>query len=97
MVLCRKICPWCDSRDTSHLDKLIKYAVTFYKDRVRPNKLYRFANTEEKTHLKDLKDALSKLPEDATAEEIQNQIYAIGKQAKFENLKTGLVVYIKFF
>ena len=70
-----------------HLDKLIKYAVTFYKDRVRPNKLYRFANTEEKTHLKDLKDALSKLPEDATAEEIQNQIYAIGKQAKFENLR----------
>ena len=70
-----------------HLDMLIGYAVTFYQDRVRPEKSYRLASAEEKIHLQNLKEALSALPEEATAEDIQNQVYAIGKQAEYENLR----------
>ena len=70
-----------------HLDMLIGYAVTFYQDRIRPEKSYRLASAEEKTHLQSLKEALSALPEEATAEDIQNQVYAIGKQAEYENLR----------
>jgi lysyl-tRNA synthetase class 1 len=66
---------------------LIGYAVTFYQDRVRPEKSYRLASAEEKIHLQNLKEALSALPEEATAEDIQNQVYAIGKQAEYENLR----------
>ena len=70
-----------------HLDKLIGYAVTFYRDKVRPEKSYRMASKDEKNHLKNLKNALSALPNNATAEDIQNQVYAIGKQAEYENLR----------
>ena len=83
----RQYVPGVTSKTHPHLDVLIGYAVTFYRDRVRPFKSYRIANNEEKIHLKNLKDALSKLPDEATAEDIQSRVYEIGKQANYESLK----------
>ena len=79
--------PGVTSKTHPHLDVLIGYAVTFYQDRVSPFKSYRLASEEEKIHLKDLKNSLSELLEDTTAEDIQNRVYAIGKQANYENLR----------
>ncbi len=83
----RQYAPGVTSKTHPHLDTLIGYAVTFYQDRVRPFKSYRLATHTEKVHLKDLKDALSEMLEDSTSEEIQNRVYAIGREANYENLR----------
>ena len=82
-----KYAPGVTSKTHPQLDVLIGYAVTFYEERVHPFKSYRLATKKEKFHLKDLKKALLELPEDATAEDIQNRVYATGKQANYENLR----------
>ncbi|MDC0394275.1 lysine--tRNA ligase [Alphaproteobacteria bacterium] len=82
-----KYAPGVSAQTHPQLDRLISYAVRFYQDRVRPEKSYRLASAVEKIHLNQLKDVLSALPETASAEDIQNQVYAVGKQAEYENLR----------
>ncbi len=69
------------------LDRLLGYAINYYRDFVKPNKQYRAPNDMEKEALQALLDALDALPADATAEDIQSQVYAIGKERDFEDLK----------
>ncbi len=82
-----KYAPGVTPKTHPHLDVLIGYAVTFYQDRVRPFKSYRNASEKEKIYLKKLKVSLSELQEETSAEDIQNRVYAIGKQANYENLR----------
>lgn len=69
-----------------HLDRLTDYAVRFYQDRVRPEKKYRPATELEKTYIASLRAALSELPEDADASDVQTVVYAAGKD-HYENLR----------
>ncbi|MCP4395091.1 MAG: lysine--tRNA ligase [Alphaproteobacteria bacterium] len=70
------------------LNNLVGYAITYYNDFVLPNKQYRKATDGEVEALKTLKNAIEGLGENATAEEIQTEVYAIGKDSEtFENLK----------
>ena len=69
------------------LDKLVGYAVNYYNDFVKPHKKYRAPSDVERAALEELKTFLAALPAGATAEEIQNQIYEIGKKHGFEDLK----------
>lgn len=71
----------------SELDRMIGYAVNYYQDMVRPNKIYRLANANEITHLENLKEKLANLPNDCDPETIQTAIYATGKAANYENLR----------
>ena len=78
-----------DVSPTSHpeLDRMIGYAVNYYQDLVRPQKIYRLPNETEQSHLRALKHALADLPDHASGEDIQSVVYAVGKAAKYENLR----------
>ncbi len=69
-----------------HLDELAGYAVRYYHDFVKPHKSFRLPDEKERAALADLTDYLENTA-DATAEELQNRIYAIGKEHGFENLR----------
>lgn len=69
------------------LATLVDYAVTYYQDRVRPNKHYRNPSEDEVNHLKALASALADLASDAEAEDIQSAVFAVGKAAGYEPLR----------
>jgi lysyl-tRNA synthetase class 1 len=65
------------------LDALVGYAIHYYRDFVLPAKTYREPTAGERAALIDLRDALSQLPADATAEQIQDVVYEIGRREPF--------------
>jgi len=65
------------------LDALVGYAIHYFRDFVLPAKKFREPNEAERAALIDLRDALSQLPTDASAEEIQNMVYEIGRREPF--------------
>jgi len=69
------------------LDKLVNYAISYYEDFIKPNKHYREPNEVERRAMEALAAKLESLPENATAEEIQNEVYEIGKTHEFKNLR----------
>ena len=70
------------------LDRMIGYAVNYYQDMVRPNKTYRKPSAEESGHIAALIGALQDLPAEADAEAFQSAVYATGKEAGYENLRS---------
>jgi lysyl-tRNA synthetase, class I len=70
---------------TTHpkLDALVGYAIHYFRDFVLPAKKFRKPTDEERAALIDLRDALAQLPEDATAEAIQDVLYEIGRREPF--------------
>jgi lysyl-tRNA synthetase class 1 len=69
------------------LDRLAGYALNYYEDFVRPNKAFRAPTEQERAAMLDLRARLAALPADADAETIQNEVYAVGKEAGFEPLR----------
>src|SRR5687768_14223128 len=65
------------------LDALVGYAINYYRDFVQPAKKFRDPTDAERAALSDLRDALSQLSAAATAEEIQNVVYEIGRREPF--------------
>jgi len=69
------------------LDRLVGHALAYYRDFVAPRKSYRAPSDVERAALTELDAALAALPADADAEAIQTEIYEIGKEHAFENLR----------
>jgi lysyl-tRNA synthetase class 1 len=65
------------------LNAMVGYALNYYRDFVLPTKSFREPNDQERTALMDLRDALSNMPVDATAEGIQDLVYEIGRREPF--------------
>jgi lysyl-tRNA synthetase, class I len=65
------------------LDAMVGYAINYYRDFVAPTKQFREPTESERIALNDLRDALSQLPKDASAEDIQNVVYEIGRREPF--------------
>jgi lysyl-tRNA synthetase class 1 len=61
------------------LDKLVSYAIAYYRDFVLPEKTYRTPTDGERKALEDLKAALSQHTSEASAEDLQTAVYEIGK------------------
>ena len=71
------------------LDRLTGYAIHYYEDFVRPAKRFRAPDARERAAFADLAARLRALPADThDAEVVQNEIYAAGKDAGFEPLRT---------
>jgi lysyl-tRNA synthetase class 1 len=70
------------------LDRLVGHALAYYRDFVRPAKRYRPANEMERAALADLLAELNALPPDASADDIQNLVYAVGKRHAFADLRS---------
>jgi lysyl-tRNA synthetase class 1 len=69
------------------LDGLVRHAIAYYRDFVKPNKRYRAATAEEQAAIADLLSRLEALPADAEAETIQHEVYETGKAQGYENLR----------
>jgi lysyl-tRNA synthetase class 1 len=65
------------------LDAMVGYAIHYFRDFVLPEKKFKQPTEQERVALSDLRDALSQLPADATAEQIQDVVYEIGRREPF--------------
>ena len=72
------------------LAALVGYAINYFRDFVLPQKRFREPGDTERAALQDLRDALSQLPDDASAEQIQEVVYEIGRREPFLD-KTGKI------
>jgi lysyl-tRNA synthetase class 1 len=72
------------------LNELVEYAIHYFRDFVLPEKRFREPTEVERAALQDLRDALSQLPASATAEEIQDVVYEVGRREPFLD-KTGKI------
>ncbi|MGD9538040.1 MAG: lysine--tRNA ligase [Alphaproteobacteria bacterium] len=79
--------PSASPESTPFLDKLVGYAINYYRDFVKPAKRYRTPDDNERAALEDLAAALAALPADADAETIQDEVYEAGKRHRFANLR----------
>ena len=70
-----------------HVDRLVDYALAYYRDFVKPAKQYRQPSDIERGALDQLAGVLEGLAEDSDAEAIQTAVYAVGKAHPFENLR----------
>ncbi|MEH6403994.1 MAG: lysine--tRNA ligase [Sneathiella sp.] len=69
------------------LDKLVGYAVSYYRDFVKPNKNYRLPNDQETVAMTQLVTKLRTLDSAAEAGDIQTIVFEVGKDNEFENLR----------
>jgi lysyl-tRNA synthetase class 1 len=65
------------------LNRLVGYAIHYFRDFVLPTKKFREPVDTERAALTDLRDALSQLRPDSTAEQIQDVVYEIGRREPF--------------
>ncbi|RAI40866.1 lysine--tRNA ligase [Rhodoplanes roseus] len=65
------------------LQQQVEYAIHYFRDFVLPAKRFREPADGERAALLDLRDALSQLAEDATAEAIQEVVYEVGRRPPF--------------
>ena len=65
------------------LDAMVGYAINYYRDFVLPTKKFRDPAEQERAALSDLRDALSNMPADSSAEKIQDVVYEIGRREPF--------------
>ncbi len=65
------------------LDQLAGYAVAYYRDFVRPTKKFRLPDETERHALEALERELGKAAPDASAEDLQNIVYEVGKSNGF--------------
>ena len=69
------------------LDRLVDYAVVYYQDFVKPAKHYRAATETETAAIADLAETLAGLAPGASAEDIQYEVYEVGKRHGFDELR----------
>jgi len=69
------------------LDRLIDYAIVYYRDFVKPSVRRRMPDAVERAALEDLLTVLENLPDTADAETIQFEIYEVGKRHPFPHLR----------
>ena len=69
------------------LDRMVGYALTYYRDFVQPAKRYRVPTEAERGALEVLVAALEALPTGVDGEAIQSEVYRIGREHGFENLR----------
>lgn len=67
------------------IDRLVGYAIAYYRDFVKPHKHYRTPTAEERKALEDLAQGLKGLPRDAEA--IQTEVFEVGKRHNYTNLR----------
>ena len=73
--------------DNPEFDKLIQCAINYYIDFIQPNKKYIKINEGNKGLFEDILGLLKTIDTELSSEEIQTQIYEIGKKHNFENLR----------
>jgi len=84
----RRYAPGASPDNHPRLDKLVGYAVAYFKDFVRPQKKYRLADEVETGVLTTLSEALGALPAGASGEAIQTALYDVARAVpRYQDLK----------
>ena len=83
----QRYAPGTSPANDPELDELIGLAVNYARDFVVPELRRRPPNAMEIEALRDLDSELAKLPADASAEDIQTQVFEVGKRHPFESLR----------
>ena len=73
--------------ENKYINSLVNYAIDYYKDFIFPNKKYKIISNKEEEIFVDLKKTLENMNEKLEPQEIQTQIYEIGKRHNFNNLR----------
>ena len=76
-----------NSKDNPEFDQLIQFAINYYTDFIQPKKRYIKINSENKGLFEDILGLLQTIDTELSSEEIQTQIYEIGKKHNFVNLR----------
>jgi lysyl-tRNA synthetase class 1 len=76
----RRYAPDVSAATHPRLDRLVFYAVRYFRDFVHPAKTYREPDDVERGALTDLSEMLAALPHEASAEEIQSALYDIARK-----------------
>ena len=83
----RRYAPDASPEKFPRLDRMIGYAVAYFRDFVRPKKVYRAANEVERAALETLSAALDGLSREASAEEVQTLLYDVARPIpRYQNL-----------
>ncbi len=69
------------------LDDLIKHALVYYRDFVKPKKEYRKPTMQEQAALDELYKTLGRLEVGAPADVIQTEVFEVGKKHNFTDLR----------
>jgi lysyl-tRNA synthetase class 1 len=83
----QRYAPGASPKTQPELDELIGLAVNYARDFVAPTLKRRAPTDAEAEALRDLDTELAKLPPDASAEDIQTQVFEVGKRHPFESLR----------
>ncbi|WP_119421965.1 lysine--tRNA ligase [Desertibaculum subflavum] len=83
----RRYAPGATPQANPILDRMIGYAIAYYRDFVKPQKRYRAPGATERAALSDLLAMLEQIGGGADAEALQNEVYEIGKRHGFANLR----------
>ena len=68
------------------LDQAVGFAVAFYNDFVKPNKIYREASEVEREAILDLREKLANYNGDLDAESLQSVVFSCGRE-RFDPLR----------
>ncbi len=66
------------------LDNLTEYAIRFFKDKLKPKKIYKKPDEKEKKALTNLANKIEKISKSLAPEEIQTIVYSVGKENGYE-------------
>lgn len=76
-----------DPKKSKFLDRLVEHAIQYYKDFIKPNKVYIKPSKEDKSLLENIKVELIQMEKDCAPEDIQSIFYKIGTDSNYENLR----------
>ena len=81
------------------LDKLTKYAINYFQDKVEPNKKYKVPSETEKNALLNLVKKLELVTQDSKPEDIQTLVYTTGKENGYEKKlrEWFILIYVVLF
>ena len=83
----RRYCPQASLESHPELDRLIDFALAYFRDFIAGSLQHRAPNAMEAEALRDLDRRLGALATDADGEAIQTEVYEVGKSHPFESLR----------
>ncbi len=69
------------------LDELVGYAIRYFEDFVKPDKQFRAPSNQERAAMDDLANRLDAMDKHSDGEALQTEVFAVGKDHGFENLR----------
>lgn len=80
----RQYAPEASPQNAPFLDRLVDYAIQYYKDFVLPEKAYRVPDDRERAALKALANALATMDDGQDAEDYMTEVFTAGKENGYD-------------